>query len=128
MKLFIERAGLGNCKMYNPRHPRQIKRYNLSLFASGQTNYMVSSVEFYNDYYEDRKNMKKLNNLETLFFINCVISPELYMNYMNLLQGRVNYVNKRTFREHNVIFFIPKISYTKMQQRLKSKNIYKQKV
>ena len=83
---------------------------------------MVSSVDFYEDYMADRKNMKKLHNLETVFFVDAVLSPEDYDKYLHLLQGRVNFANKRTFREHNVVVFMPKGSYAKVQARLKSSN------
>lgn len=121
MSLFVERAGLGKSKVYNPKHPKQVKRYNLSLFVSGQANYLISSTEFFEDYNADRKNLKKLHNLESLFFVNTAISPETYAKYLELLQGRINYMNKRTFREHNVIFFVSKDSYAKEKKKRESK-------
>jgi hypothetical protein len=124
MRLFIERAGLGKSKLYNPKHPKQVKKYNLSLFVSGQASYLISTVDFFADYDRDRKHLKKLNNLESLFFVNARVSPELYMEYINLLQGRINYMNKKTFREHNIIFFITKLPYSKEQIRQRSIYIY----
>ena len=117
MKLFIERGGLGKTKLYNPKHPKQVKKYNLSLFISGQSNYLISTVDFFADYDKDRKHLKKLNNLEALFFVNARVSPELYQEYINLLQGRINYMNKKTYREHNIIFFITKLSFSREHQR-----------
>lgn len=120
MRLFIERANLGKTKLYNPKHPRQIKAYNLSLFISGQANYLISSMEFLSNYTEERESFKKLNNLETLFMVDCNMTADSYNGYLNLLQGRINYMNKKTFREHHSVVFVSKMNYSKLTNMKKS--------
>ena len=124
MKLFIERANLGTTKLYNPQHPKQVKAYNLSLFISGQSDYLISSAEFLEDYTKEGSLLKKLNNLENLFIVDCDLSPETYNGYLNLLQGRINYSNKRTFREHNSVVFVSEASYIKMMNKKNLSKIY----
>ena len=109
-RLFIERSNLGSCKLYNPQHPLQVKGYNLALFNSSQSDYLVAPQEFLEDYTKHKKSFKKLKNLESLFFIDVDMSAKEYSKYMMLLQGRINFVNNKTFREHHVVVFVSKLS------------------
>lgn len=96
----------------------------MSLFISGQSDFLISSVDFLDDYKKEKKHFKKVTNLESLFFINCEMGPDLYSDYLTLLQGRINYANKKTYREHFVVLFVSQLSFSKMMNTAKSNWFY----
>jgi hypothetical protein len=105
--MFIERAGLGLTKIYNPGHPITLKAYNVSLFNSNQAKILVTTQDFLKDYQKNKEKVSVIKGLRNIIFFKSEVGFSQYSEFLEVLQGNQNYYVPGTSFDFNILFIVP---------------------